>query len=86
MTESDETRRKRLLFRSWHRGMREADLVLGNFAARHLAGFDEDTLDRYELLLAEDDQDVWRWLTGAEEPPAKHAGIMGLVKSFRYET
>ena len=39
MTHLPDPRRKRLLFRSWHRGMREADLILGSFAEQHLAGF-----------------------------------------------
>ena len=51
MTHLPDTRRKRLLFRSWHRGTREADLILGSFADEHLAGFDEVQLDRYEALL-----------------------------------
>ena len=47
-----DIRRKRLLFRSWHRGTREADLILGSFAEANLAGFDENRLDEYESLLA----------------------------------
>ncbi len=46
-----DTRRKRLRFRSWHRGTREADLILGSFAEANLLGFDETRLDDYEALL-----------------------------------
>ena len=48
MTLSPEIRRKRLSFRSWHRGTRESDLILGRFADAHLATFDDGQLDRYE--------------------------------------
>ena len=44
MTGADDTRRKRLLFRSWHRGTKETDLLLGSFAEQHLAGFTADRL------------------------------------------
>ncbi|MBV9585986.1 MAG: succinate dehydrogenase assembly factor 2, partial [Alphaproteobacteria bacterium] len=40
-----DIRRKRLLYRAWHRGTREADLILGSFAEAHLAGFDAMQLD-----------------------------------------
>jgi len=60
----DQTLRKRLLFRSWHRGSRELDLILGGFAERHLAEFDRDQLDRYGGLLENSDPDIYDWLTG----------------------
>ena len=44
-----DIRRKRLLFRSWHRGTREADLILGSFAEAYLAGFDEDAARRIRI-------------------------------------
>ena len=46
-----DIRRKRLLFRAWHRGTREADLILGSFAEAHLDAFDAAQLDRFEALL-----------------------------------
>ena len=66
---SSEIRRKRLLFRSWHRGTREADLILGSFADAYLAGFDAVQLDRYEALLERGDPDIFDWLTGRVAPP-----------------
>src|SRR5215469_2515586 len=58
MTNLSDPRRKRLLFRSWHRGTREADLLLGSFAERHLAGFTPEQVDRYEVLLGAEDADL----------------------------
>ena len=72
MTYLPDTRRKRLLFRSWHRGTREADLILGSFADEHLAAFDEAQLDRYEALLDCADADIFDWVSGRTAPPPEH--------------
>jgi antitoxin CptB len=64
VSSSSDIRRKRLSFRSWHRGTRESDLILGRFADAHLAGFDEKQLDRYEALLDCADADIFDWITG----------------------
>ena len=72
MTLSPDIRRKRLTFRSWHRGTRESDLVLGRFADAHLAGFDDGQLDRYEVLLECADADLLDWITGRAMPPPEH--------------
>ena len=69
---SSDLRRKRLSFRSWHRGTRESDLILGRFADAHLAGFDEKQLDRYEALLDCADADIFDWITGRAAPPSEH--------------
>jgi antitoxin CptB len=65
-----DIRRKRLLFRSWHRGTRETDLILGHFAEAHLAAFDAGQLDRYEALLECNDADLFDWVSGRAAPPA----------------
>ena len=72
MTSSSEIRRKRLLFRSWHRGTRESDLILGRFADAHLAGFAEAQLDRYEALLESPDADIFDWVSGRTALPPEH--------------
>ena len=72
MTLSLEIRRKRLSFRSWHRGTRESDLILGRFADAHLARFDAVQLERYEALLDCADADVFDWVSGRTAPPAEH--------------
>ena len=85
MTETDAIRRKRLLFQSWHRGTKEADLLLGSFAEAHLGGFGASELDAYDRLLEENDADLWDWLTGhAAPPPAHDTGVLALIRSFRY--
>jgi antitoxin CptB len=85
MTHLPDPRRKRLLFRSWHRGTREADLILGSFAELHLGEFDEAQLDRYEALLEMPDPDLFDWLLGrAAPPPECDHDVTRLLLAFRY--
>lgn len=75
-----EARRKRARFRSWHRGIKEGDLLLGRFADRHVDGFDDRTLDLFEALLDWPDQDIVDWVTGRTPPPPDlDAGLVGLL-------
>ncbi len=83
VTSPSEIRRKRLLFRSWHRGTRESDLILGRFADAHLAGFDEAQLDHYEALLDCADADIFDWVSGRTAPPPEHDhDVTRLLLSF----
>ena len=78
-----DLRRKRLLFRSWHRGTREADLVLGRFADAHLAGLDALQLDRYEALLECTDADLFDWVSGrTAPPPAYDHDVTRLLRAY----
>jgi antitoxin CptB len=65
-----DPRRKRLLFRSWHRGIREMDLVLGGFADAHIADLSEAELDEYEAWLEVPDQQIFTWVNGLQPAPA----------------
>lgn len=79
-------RRKRLLFRSWHRGTREADLLLGSFAEACLLGFDAAQLDAYEALLECPDADLFDWIGGRRPPPPQHdTEVTRLLLAFRYD-
>jgi antitoxin CptB len=68
----DMVRRKRLLYRAWHRGMKEMDLVLGGFADKRLAELDEAEIKAFESIIAYPDVTLYRWLTGAESVPARY--------------
>jgi antitoxin CptB len=84
MTEPLPIRRKRLLHRSRYRGRLESELLLGRFAARHLAGLDRVGLDRYEALLGERDQDLLDWIFGRAPVPAHHDHeLFQLLRPFR---
>ena len=65
-----EKKRKQLIFRSHHRGMKEMDLIMGSFADTHVGGFDERALAQYEELLQNNDPDLYNWITGKENAPA----------------
>ncbi len=75
--------RKRLRFRSWHRGTREMDLILGCFADATLPSLDAGQLDRYAALLENSDPDLYGWLTRRERvPPAHDHDVMKLLQDF----
>ena len=62
--DSNDIRIRRIRYRSWHRGCKETDVILGNFADQCLYTLDPITeLDLYETLLDEQDVDIWNWLT-----------------------
>ena len=63
------TRRKQIIYRANHRGIKEMDLLLGRFATDHADGMAEDAMDRFEAIMAENDRDLLSWFTGEMEPP-----------------
>ena len=62
---------KKLLFRAWHRGTREADLLLGRFAEAHLGAMDDAQTDLFAALLNEQDPDIYDWLAGSRPVPSQ---------------
>jgi antitoxin CptB len=82
---SEQDRRQRLRFRSWHRGTREMDLLMGSFADAHIATFTPEQLDQYENLLQISDPDLYSWIIGAEALPAEHQSeMMDLLCRHQY--
>jgi antitoxin CptB len=63
--------RRRLLFQSKHRGVKELDLVLGRFAELHIGGFGPAELRLYAELLTEQDPDIYEWIVGRAPLPAR---------------
>lgn len=59
-----DIRRRQLRFRAWHRGTREADLLLGPFADAYLPACPPEGVEAFEALLDEEDPDLWDWVTG----------------------
>lgn len=68
--ETLENKRKRLIFRSEHRGTKEMDLLLGSFARQYVSEFGEDELSQYDEILQENDPNLYNWITGKEPAPA----------------
>ena len=75
-----DTRLKRLGIRSWRRGTKEMDLILGRFWDAEGASLDPDTLDLYEELLVENDQDLYAWVSGQQPVPDKFASLIGRLR------
>lgn len=71
-----EDRLKRLRYRAWHRGTKEADLLIGGFYDRYGAGWSEAEVDWYETLLEEQDVDIMAWAIGAQPVPTRLEGEM----------
>ena len=70
-SEGLDGRRRRLLFRCRHRGIREMDLVLGRFANAHLGSLSEAELDELERWLEIPDQQIFAWVNGTEAAPVE---------------
>ncbi|CAM3208106.1 FAD assembly factor SdhE [Sphingomonas antarctica] len=82
-----DTRLKRLRFRAWHRGTREADLLIGGFFDARAAGWNEGELDWFETLLEEQDVDIIMWAMGSAPPPTAFAGgLMPEMQRIDYLT
>ena len=71
-----ETRLKRLRFRSWHRGTKEADLMVGGFYDRYSHAWNDDEISWYESLMDEEDVDIMAWAIGSKAPPERASGPM----------
>ena len=77
-----DARIKRLRIRSWRRGTKEMDLILGPFFDRHGENLEATVLDAYEELLAENDQDLYQWVSGQAEPPARLSAMIARLRDF----
>lgn len=86
MSDANEVRRKRVLFRAHHTGMRENDLLIGTFADRHLAEIDDAGVEWLEwLLMNHDDIDLYNWITGREPVPERlQHPVMTALTNFKF--
>jgi antitoxin CptB len=79
-----DDRRKRLLFRCWHRGTREMDLILGRFADTTIANLTDDELTQLEHLIEVPDPDLYAALTGNAPLDQQYASpLFDRIKAFR---
>lgn len=74
--ETPEIRLKRLRMRSWRRGMKEMDLILGRFADSGLKDLTEAEFAVYEEILEENDQELFLWFSGRNEAPAQFSPLI----------
>ncbi|HEY5106653.1 MAG TPA: succinate dehydrogenase assembly factor 2 [Caulobacteraceae bacterium] len=75
---------KRVRFRAWRRGFREADLILGPFADRHAQDLSADDLAKFETLLDQPDPLLYAWILGTQPIPAMFDNqLMRRLRAFR---
>jgi len=81
-----DPRRRRILFRAWHRGIREMDLIFGQFADTELRALPELELDEFERILGEDDNDLFKWICGEQVLPERlKTPLFARIAAFRPE-
>lgn len=73
---SETARLKRLQFRAWHRGTREADYMIGCFFDRFHEAWGEAELAWFEALIEEEDHDILAWALNTQSVPAEYAGAL----------
>ena len=76
--------RKRLSIRSWRRGTKELDLILGQFSDRNLTEFKISELNLYEQFLSNDDHLIYNWLFGKEDGPKIFKGLIKSIQKGMY--
>jgi antitoxin CptB len=82
-----DPRRRRVLFRSWHRGIREMDLIMGRFADAEIGTMSDADLDEFERLIEVPDRDLFRWITGEDETPSNYdTPVFRSLKGFHSHT
>lgn len=79
--DTDSIRLKKLRLRSWRRGTKEMDLILGGFANDTLEQLSDEDLAIYEAILAENDQDLYRWVTAQDAPPEALGAMITRIAS-----
>ena len=78
-----DVRRRKILFRAWHRGTREMDLLMGRFADAALAGLSDAELDEFERLIEAPDPDLFAWIMGeADAPPEYNTMLFRKLRAF----
>jgi antitoxin CptB len=82
MDETAQTRLRRIRMRAWRRGMKEMDLILGPYADTEAAGLDPAELDLLERMMAENDQDLYLWITAGNAIPVIYQGLIARIATF----
>ncbi|MGV6800490.1 MAG: FAD assembly factor SdhE [bacterium] len=83
MTQLTDHRRKRLLYQATYRGFREADIIIGQFAAENLATMNDAELDQFEHLLSANDHALYAWIIGEARAPDDYQGsVLQALQEF----
>jgi antitoxin CptB len=80
-----DARLRRIQFRAWHRGTREADYMIGGYFDRYSSGWGEKEIAWFEALIEEDDVDIMAWALGTQSVPQEYAGpLMTAMQKLDY--
>jgi antitoxin CptB len=78
-----DARRRKLLYRAWHRGMRETDLIMGRFADASIEQLAAAELVEFEQLMEVPDRELLAWITGeADVPPNYDTALFRRLREF----
>ncbi|HYZ43564.1 MAG TPA: succinate dehydrogenase assembly factor 2 [Xanthobacteraceae bacterium] len=78
-----DARRRKLLYRAWHRGMRETDLIMGRFADASIEQLAAGELVEFEQLMEVPDRELLAWITGeADVPPDYDTALFRRLRDF----
>ncbi len=81
----EANRLKRIQFRAWHRGTREADYMIGGLFDRYHRDWDETAVAWFEALIEEDDVDIMAWALGTQSVPEQFSGQqMAMMQKLDY--
>ncbi len=73
----------KLIYRSWHRGTKELDLILGNFITENIQNLSDDEIENYEILLNCEDPDIYKWIVNQEEPfKTSLKDLIGKIRAY----
>lgn len=79
MNEIREIKLKRMRMRSWRRGTKEMDLILGGFSDFRLDNLSDSELSLYDKLLDENDNDLYSWCSGQLSAPSIYTSLLNRI-------
>ncbi|WP_319826575.1 succinate dehydrogenase assembly factor 2 [Thalassovita sp.] len=68
--------------RSMRRGIKEMDIILSRYAAAKLGAMSDAELTEYDVLLSENDQDLYQWVSGQIAPDPRFAGLIQDIRTL----
>lgn len=86
MVSNDNDIIRELIYKSWHRGCKETDILLGFFAKSCLANMNKDMLELYHKFILEPDWDIYSWLTENSCPPSEYVVIVNAILEYHQKT
>lgn len=76
---------KELLYRSWYRGCKETDILLGEYVRQNHEEFSDSEISLLEELMQESDTDIYNWISGTSQIPSKYLNLIENITKFNIE-